>query len=70
MGFANPNQINGGIHLRLYSRAFIVDDTQRRFVFVSVDCGMVGQLIKMKVKSLRCSPSHYKNTFDVFITRK
>lgn len=49
MGYANPAQINNGIHLRLFSRAFILDDTQRRVVFVSVDCGMMGTLLKMKV---------------------
>lgn len=49
MGYANPAQINGGIHLRLFSRAFILDDTQRRVVFASVDCGMMGTLLKMKV---------------------
>nr|XP_027227263.1 neutral ceramidase-like isoform X1 [Penaeus vannamei] len=49
MGYANPAQVNGGIHTRLYSRAFIFDDTQRRAVFVSVDCGMMGQMLKIKV---------------------
>lgn len=55
MGYANPAQINNGIHMRLFSRAFILDDTQRRVVFVSVDCGMMGSLIKMKV-SVFCDP--------------
>ncbi|XP_045113665.1 neutral ceramidase-like [Portunus trituberculatus] len=49
MGYANPAQVNSGIHMRLFSRAFILDDTQRRLVFVSVDCGMMGSLIKTKV---------------------
>lgn len=53
MGYANPAQINGGIHLRLFSRAFILDDTQRRVVFASVDCGMMGTLLKMKVSGRR-----------------
>ncbi|KAK8744006.1 hypothetical protein OTU49_000955 [Cherax quadricarinatus] len=49
MGYANPAQINSGIHMRLFSRAFIIDDTQRRVVFVSLDCGMMASIIKIKV---------------------
>ncbi|XP_045606118.2 putative neutral ceramidase C [Procambarus clarkii] len=49
MGYANPGQINSGIHMRLFSRAFIFDDTQRRVVFVSLDCGMMASSIKIKV---------------------
>lgn len=49
MGYANPAQINAGIHMRLYSRAFLIDDTTRRLVFLSLDCGMMGQLVKMEV---------------------
>ncbi|CAL4067282.1 unnamed protein product, partial [Meganyctiphanes norvegica] len=49
MGYANPAQINSGLHIRLYSRAFIIDDSQSRLVFVSVDCGMMAQLIKLEV---------------------
>ncbi|XP_071530877.1 neutral ceramidase [Panulirus ornatus] len=49
MGYANPAQVNSGIHMRLFSRAFILDDTQRRVVFVSVDCGMMASILKIKV---------------------
>ena len=49
MGYANPAQINKGIHMRLYSRAYIISDGTRRFAFASTDCGMMGQLVKMRV---------------------
>ena len=51
MGYANPFQIGHGIHMRLYSRAFVfVDPTSSiRFAFVSVDCGMISQIVKTKV---------------------
>ena len=39
-----------GIHTRQYSRAFIIeDDDKSRVVFVSIDCAMMGQLVKMFV---------------------
>merc|ERR1719259_1256028 len=48
MGYAKQGQNTAGIHIRLYSRAFIVEDpaTGTRVVFVSVDAGMMGQLVK------------------------
>ncbi|XP_068227138.1 putative neutral ceramidase C isoform X1 [Palaemon carinicauda] len=62
MGYANPGQINSGIHMRLYSRAFLIDDTSRRLVFVSLDCGMMGQLVKIEVvKRLQMS---YGDMYD------
>lgn len=52
-GYANFAQAGAGIHTRLYSRAFIVGDDQHRVVFVSVDIGMISQLVRMQViKSL------------------
>ena len=52
MGYAIPNQITTGIHTRLFSRAFVIDDYVKRVVFVNVDCAMIGQIVKMKVKQL------------------
>ena len=50
MGFASSSQKTAGIHIRLYSRAYVFEDTQGyRNVFVSVDAGMMGQLVKKKV---------------------
>ena len=49
MGYANPAQIGKGIHLRQYSRAFIIGDENSRVVFVNVDICMGTQIMKMKV---------------------
>uniref|UniRef100_A0A803V1J8 Neutral ceramidase n=1 Tax=Ficedula albicollis TaxID=59894 RepID=A0A803V1J8_FICAL len=51
MGYANPEQVGGGLLSRLYSRAFIVADPQRskRLVFVSADIGMVSQRLRLEV---------------------
>ncbi|NXF08457.1 ASAH2 ceramidase, partial [Smithornis capensis] len=51
MGYANPDQVGGGLLTHLYSRAFIVadlDDSQR-VVFVSADIGMVSQRVRLEV---------------------
>uniref|UniRef100_A0A3Q2WCY0 Neutral ceramidase n=1 Tax=Haplochromis burtoni TaxID=8153 RepID=A0A3Q2WCY0_HAPBU len=48
MGYANPQQTAAGIHTRLYSRAFIVDDGKRRVVFVTADIGMVSQRLRLE----------------------
>ena len=50
MGYANPAQINNGIHLRLFSRAFIIDDGNARTVFVSADMGMMATIVKTGVR--------------------
>ncbi|CAG7837771.1 unnamed protein product [Allacma fusca] len=51
MGYASATQSARGIHIRLYSRAFIFDsgEPNGRAVFVSVDCAMIGQAIKLEV---------------------
>jgi len=49
MGYANPAQIGEGIHLRQYSRAFIIGDGKSRVVFVSADICMGTQIMAMKV---------------------
>merc|ERR1711970_112270 len=48
MGYAKQGQNTAGIHIRLYSRAYIVEDPETgvRVVFVSTDSGMMGQLVK------------------------
>ncbi|XP_039559634.1 neutral ceramidase isoform X2 [Passer montanus] len=56
MGYANPDQLGGGLLSRLYSRAFIVAEPEgsRRVVFVSADIGMVSQRVRLEVlKQLR-----------------
>lgn len=51
MGYAQPQQLDQGIHSRLWSRAFIIasPDTGKHIVFVSADIGMVFQSIKQGV---------------------
>lgn len=49
MGYAKQGQNTGGVHLRQYSRAFIIEDSDTRVVFVSIDCAMMGQLVKLFV---------------------
>ncbi|KAG9346000.1 hypothetical protein JZ751_007815 [Albula glossodonta] len=61
MGYANLDQTAGGIHTRLYSRAFIVDDGSKRVVFVSADIGMVSQRLRLEV--LRELQAKYGNLY-------
>ncbi|XP_030058950.1 putative neutral ceramidase C isoform X2 [Microcaecilia unicolor] len=51
MGYANADQVAGGLHTRQYSRAFIVaePDGSGRVVFVSADIGMVSQRLRLEV---------------------
>ncbi|XP_014475825.1 PREDICTED: neutral ceramidase [Dinoponera quadriceps] len=49
MGYAKIDQKGSGLHLRTFARAFIIDDGAERFVFVSVDCGMIGNDIRQEV---------------------
>nr|XP_006823956.1 PREDICTED: neutral ceramidase-like [Saccoglossus kowalevskii] len=54
MGYAKLSQQTGGIHQRLYSRAYIVGDENggNRFVFVSADIGMGSQIVRLEVLKL------------------
>ena len=49
MGFAQLKQKGVGIHLRQFSRAFIIQDGQQRLVFVSVDAAMMTHPVKRDV---------------------
>ncbi|KAK6301898.1 hypothetical protein J4Q44_G00279510, partial [Coregonus suidteri] len=49
MGYANLEQTAAGIHTRLFSRAFIVDDGSKRVVFVTADIGMISQRLRLEV---------------------
>ena len=51
MGYAKQGQNTKGIHIRQYSRAYVFEQDGHRNVFVSVDAGMMGQLVKLKVNS-------------------
>lgn len=56
-GYANPEQIAGGLHTRLYARSFIVaeiDNPSNRAVFVNLDACMASQAVTFTViKRLR-----------------
>ncbi|KAI3464734.1 hypothetical protein Pfo_021397 [Paulownia fortunei] len=51
MGYANMEQVTGGIHFRLRARAFIVAESTQgaRIAFVNLDAGMASQLATIKV---------------------
>jgi neutral ceramidase len=51
MGYANPDQIAGGLHTRLWARSFIVvdRDTGNRVVFVNLDACMASQAVTFTV---------------------
>ncbi|XP_060077762.1 uncharacterized protein LOC132557292 [Ylistrum balloti] len=51
MGYANPAQISSGLHLRQYSRAFIVSEksSSSPVVFISTDSCMQSQDLKLEV---------------------
>ncbi|XP_077999316.1 neutral ceramidase-like [Glandiceps talaboti] len=52
MGYADPSQTAGGIHLKLYSRAYIIadiNDDKQRILFISADNCMGSQIVKLEV---------------------
>ncbi|CAH1405695.1 unnamed protein product [Nezara viridula] len=63
MGYANPEQKGGGLHLRQFSRAFIIEDGSSRMVFVSADCGMMGTFLRKEV--LRRLQSKLGNLYTI-----
>ncbi|XP_054707374.1 putative neutral ceramidase C [Uloborus diversus] len=54
MGYAKMAQLTKGIHIRQYSRAFIISDNSSRVVIITIDAGMVSHIVKAEVvKALR-----------------
>ncbi|GAV74492.1 Ceramidase_alk domain-containing protein [Cephalotus follicularis] len=50
MGYANTEQVSGGLHFRLRARSFIVAEPQgNRVVFVNLDACMASQIVTIKV---------------------
>lgn len=49
MGYAKSGQKGCGIHLRQFSRAYIIDDGNKRAVFVTVDACMMTHGIRREV---------------------
>ncbi|KAL3313772.1 Neutral ceramidase [Cichlidogyrus casuarinus] len=55
MGYANPAQIDSGLHLRLFARSFVVEEKAHPgnvVAFVSIDQGMASQIVKTEVARL------------------
>ncbi|RZC32111.1 neutral ceramidase [Asbolus verrucosus] len=61
MGYAKSSQKGCGIHLRQFSRAFIVDDDVKRAAFVSVDAAMMAHGVVEAV--LNRLSKVYNNTY-------
>lgn len=71
MGYAQPQQLDQGIHSRLWSRAFIVasPNSGKRVVFVSTDLGMTFQSVKQGViKQLHDTYGDLYNDKNVMIS--
>ncbi|KAL5233736.1 hypothetical protein ACI65C_001146 [Semiaphis heraclei] len=49
LGYGKMEQSGEGIHLRQFSRAFIIEDSTSRIAFVSIDSAMMGDQIKKDV---------------------
>lgn len=49
MGYAQLSQRGHGLHLRQFSRAFIIDDSNDRVAYVSVDAAMMSHPVKRNV---------------------
>ena len=62
MGYANPDQVAGGIHMRQYARAFIIGQGRSRIVFVNIDACMGSMLVKLEVSEIvwyLCAVAYY-----------
>lgn len=49
MGYGKMDQRGEGIHLRQFSRAFVIEDADSRIAFVSIDSAMMGDHIRSDV---------------------
>jgi neutral ceramidase len=54
MGYAMIQQVNSGLHTRLYSRAFIFKEQGKTVVYVSIDSAMTTFAIKKRALDLLC----------------
>ncbi|XP_055380874.1 neutral ceramidase-like [Condylostylus longicornis] len=69
MGYANLKQKGQGLHLRQYSRAFVVEKDNQRVAFVSVDVGMVGHALKREaVKKLQARYGEIYTLDNIMVT--
>lgn len=51
MGYGKYDQTGSGLHLRQWARSFVISDKKNSMVFVSVDVGMIGDGLRIKVSS-------------------
>ena len=65
MGYAHIEQKGTGLHLRTFSRAFIIDDGEERFVFVSVDSAMIGHGVRQAVRLQKINYSQPRGHGDI-----
>lgn len=49
MGYGRMEQTGEGIHLRQFSRAFVIEDSMTRIAFVSIDSAMMGDHVRTDV---------------------
>jgi neutral ceramidase len=61
MGYAKLSQVGCGLHLRQFSRAFIVDDGENRAVFVSIDSLTMNHGVRRQV--LKNLAALYNDTY-------
>lgn len=49
LGYGKMEQRGEGIHLRQFSRAFVIEDETSRIAFVSIDSAMMGDHVRSEV---------------------
>ncbi|KAA0184943.1 putative Neutral ceramidase C [Fasciolopsis buskii] len=80
MGYAKLSQNAAGIHLRLFSRAFIIHENRgtRPVLFINLDLGMASELLKIELpddltnsKNLQSVRMAWENRIDgrIFIAK-
>ena len=68
MGYAKLGQAGNGIHFRLYARAFIVGDDNKRIVYISSDTGQVSHFVKMRVVNILNNPLYTEENIMISAT--
>lgn len=64
MGFADVAQTTQGIYMRLWSRAFIIGDGERRIVYVCADLCMIYQAVKQAVSARVAKDNELKDYYN------
>jgi len=64
MGFAEVAQTTQGIYMRLWSRAFIIGDGERRVVYVCADLCMIYQAVKQAVAEKVAKDTELNQHYD------